>query len=502
MDKYNILIQIPQHRTGVYVIYNPVQKKAYVGEGDVCARLANYLSAICLNEDGSNKNLMEEEKKSFVMLSVIKANYNKDKTDPQGYDKNQSWLKHETIVMYVLRKRGITLYNGNEYGRDNAKRKFLLEPDTNISVDELKTKTLEYLGNEYSQEKWDELFKKVEDELIESLFKPIDSADQIELEDYWKEVIKKSRKDGVKWEIIRNDRECRMVRNKLTKKMLTKHDMETIGIKPIEKEKLEKYISNGDFDRVIFHKFGKYIGQTFPTIFGLKLNDMKNVNLGNFEEKGLEINQERSGQGVCLWALRNFKVEDARKFLAKNKNDKKPRYMIMIYTPSKKYSHSDHLYDEINPRPEESIEEFSERFKNDENIKKLHFPVGYTKEGKYKKKYQPDKVLEIPIGMTPPYINKEGKRSVAFIVSDFRYIDVNYDIKDLEKHFISDTRNELVKAINHSQSTINAELSESREELKKYIHNNGKQNEESDFVSFLVARLEYPYIITLVNEIG
>ena len=55
---------------------------------------------------------------------MINSEYNK-----KIYKKNEAkWIAQETIVMYLFRKYGYELYNGNDSGRDNTgNRDFLIK---------------------------------------------------------------------------------------------------------------------------------------------------------------------------------------------------------------------------------------------------------------------------------------------------------------------------------------------------------------------------------------
>lgn len=518
MGKYNIVIKVPHHRSGVYVIYNPVKNMAYVGEGDVCARLSSHLGSICLGENTSNEQLIQEDEKSFIILSVINSSYNKKDTNTQIRDKDKEWIVHETIVMYVLKKLGIELYNGNSYGQDNEgfNRKCLIDEPLPENPDELKSNVFKYLGIQYDSVYWNGLISDVEQELVNSMFKVIDPDFDGNIKclskGEWKDRIKAICEKDSEWEIIEKDSDCRAVRNKLRKQYLTKNDFDAVGVEPMTTEELNSHIDNGDLDRVVFHKFGKYVGQTLTTIFGLKLNDIKNARLGDL--KGLDIDPSRKDQGVCLWALRNLNVVDVRNNLSESVDDKGPRYMIMLYTSSNdKYKPSEQPFDAINPLLGEPISDFAERFKKNKDLK-THFPAGYVKplydqkdsSAEYRKADRGDEIYEFPSDLVPPFIDKSGKRNVALIVSDIKYVDAHYKaIEDLEDFYVTYDGRKFtgIKPLRHINAKLhndNEDISVVREQLKKYIVSPDSQNSDSDFVSFLVAKLEYPYIVTLVDE--
>lgn len=85
-----IIIEMPQHRSGVYIILNPVKKKAYVGESmDMYFRWVTHIRGIFLKETGSNKNLTNETCQTFEIFPAL--------TVTDGYKKEK-----KAIVMIGL----------------------------------------------------------------------------------------------------------------------------------------------------------------------------------------------------------------------------------------------------------------------------------------------------------------------------------------------------------------------------------------------------------------
>ena len=114
--------------------------------------------------------------------------------------------------------------------------------------------------------------------------------------------------------------------------------------------------------------------------------------------------------------------------------------------------------------------------------------------------------------MVPPIIQKTRKKSVALIVSDIKYIDVKFkNIKEIETMYYSNgktTHNgELVESLSGSQPIMIGNLKwdttsskeKSRNKLIEYIMNPQNRIMDSDFCSFLIAKLEYPYVVNLIN---
>ena len=512
MNRFDILLKIPQHRTGVYVIYNPVTLKAYVGEGDVCARLADHL-----NGRSSNKNLKNEKQKSFIMQSVINSDYIKKTTSASKKDSVASWIVHETSVMFVLRKMGIELYNGNSDGKDNIgyQRSFLY--DCNYPCDNLENTVIEFL-NSYdarSNDDWSSFFESIREELFTNLFSLLYSNKGIKVikpisYNEWLDKLKKIIEDDTDWHLISNSEQKNSVCDTLAHKQLTIDDLALYGLSPMELNDLKSLILNGDLDCVVFHKFGTYVGQTPETIFKIKLHDIANVSIS--EMQGLDISHDKIDSGICFWALRNFNVTVSRKLLLENNPYKKPKYMIMLFTDSFKFVSSDYDYERLNFCFDESIEDFTSRLCNDEEIIDDLFPRGYTLLDRGNKTYKEKEIYSFPSNMVPPIIQKTRKKSVALIVSDIKYIDVKFkNIKEIETMYYSNgktTHNgELVESLSGSQPIMIGNLKwdttsskeKSRNKLIEYIMTPQNRIMDSDFCSFLIAKLEYPYVVNLIN---
>lgn len=76
MNLHQSILEVPNERSGVYAIFNPITKKAYVGEtNDFNRRLTEHITSIYGDENLTNENLNNEEIKSFEIFPVIYSEY-------------------------------------------------------------------------------------------------------------------------------------------------------------------------------------------------------------------------------------------------------------------------------------------------------------------------------------------------------------------------------------------------------------------------------------------
>lgn len=433
-----------------------------------------------------NKKLRNEKEKYFVMLSVINADYYKKRKIKKTQDIERPWIIHETIVMYALRELDIELYNGDEDGKDNAKRSFLINNNT-LAVGERRTTTLNYLNDEAKgvSEDWDDLIDKVKDELINSLFNQLNVYDgesirKLNLEE-WQNRKEELSKD--EWIAAKSEKGIKTICNKLRQKKLTKEDLSSLGIKPISVEGIKTLVDQGYFDRIIFHKFGNYIGESPLKILKIKLNDLKDVTYNSFQ---FLSEKKPDDLKICLWSLQRLPVELTREFLSENNRNKQSRYIVLMYTPSKGDS-SKKDKDDCHPSGYYSVKELKDNKIN------TNFPKSMT-----------------PLVIRKFSGNDRKESSVALILSEINYIVADYpEIKSIYQYYDPIRKGQLHDGnINSNfnkgneksfaRNTLNASMKEGQKDaLIDFLMN--KPTKNTDFTSFLIARLEYPYIITLVN---
>lgn len=559
MELNQSILEMPTERSGVYAIFNPITKKAYVGEtNDFNRRLTEHIIGIYGNGDLTNNNLKKETVKSFEIFPVINSEYNK-----KNYKKNEAyWIAHETVIMYLFRKYGYELYNGNDSGRDNTgDRDFLIKND--VRGEELTYRTIEYLNsknyipsenledenkNDYYIENWEDFINAADSELNENIFKSrfnktmeeFYHLSESERKAIWSDRLKTYKENNNSCIINENNyiEEC----NKLLMQKLSVEDLECCGLKEISVKDFCDMIKDGTLNNVIFSKFGHYLSQSPVTILKSKIYDIKHNKLKDLE---LDINPDCEKKGICFWAVKKLNKIDTRNFFAGS--EKKSRYVIMPYTPSTKYKNKntkDTFFEAtqnigiLNPKAGESIDDFYTRmrskFENDKDFAESNFALGYTSCCN-----NTSITKDFPEKMIPAVIEKESKNSNsnresnsnALLISEFSFLDVSYeDLSEIYKCFYSmlegKNKQELAFSfgiegtksliltkdkINNkeyyktakgssSASIICATLKQDKiTELINYLENNFEKEPDFRTTSFIIAKIEYPYIVSLIN---
>lgn len=325
-----------------------------------------------------------------------------------------------------------------------------------------------------------------------------------------------------------NEKTVNKICNEISKIYLKKNDVKDLSIHPKSKEELLRMLDSNDLEKIAVCKFGNYASQSALTILRTKQYDIMHNTL---EVKGEDISiskREGGDKGICFWAYGRSKTNEYRKYLSFDETDCAPRYLILPYVQSQLYATSksdgakqknkDNL--NFNPEDDESVEDFLERMKKyykegeekarnssfEDRLKYDKFAFGYAwnrrnvnnKKG-IKKHY--------PADMFPAVIRKftcndQGgigdRNSVAFLISEFDYIDVPIDIDKFYEYFTSNTGRVLNKSLKGQNGVSCAKLSD-KEGLKKYLSGCYDDKDDGEIRVFL-ARIEYPYVAALVKD--
>lgn len=519
-----IIVEFPKTRGGVYAAFNLIEKKVYVGEtSDLYRRMCEHIRSMFGLEDSSNKNMLKEDCKTFELFTVKEATYDKSNSD----ETISEWIFHETIYLYLFRKNGFALYNGNEELKDNLgnERDFLY--DKEITLKEMKDKLHSYLLSkdnleDYIETEENELNQRIK-ERFDCTLQELAEANYKKREEIWKDRLKKAGAD-TKLELDTDSsktiRKVYSICRKLARVHLKKNDMASCGLKKITIDDLVKLIEGNEMNRIAFCKFGHYLDQGPTTILKTKICDINNNKLKNLE--GLDINPDRGDNGICFWALKRLNEVTTKIFLSDNGKHKEPRYVIMPYTPSKVYASSadsekatkDKYQAILNPMDGESLGDFYNRMRQEldkiytnepANIAQDMFALGYACD---KKNIQNKRGLKYsyPADMFPEVISKysttgRNSSSVAFLISELSYIDATFkDIKEIYKFFRSAAGADLESTFSGINSKCLAELKEDKKQsLINYLRD-PENHRDTDETSFLIARIEYPYMVALANN--
>lgn len=496
-----IVLKKPSQFGGVYVILNPITKKAYVGETiDMYRRMVEHIRSICGLEYSSNQNIMEEKIKNFLLFALKYDQYEKRRKKEQ---KISDWIVDETIYMYLFRKNGFALYNGTENQKDNAgkSREFLL--NDNVSREELETGIKEYFGDTYFE--LQDVIKQNEEKLNEDIIEWF-GMDLKELasckgtdKKIWVKMLKRSKEKGEVID-INKPRKILQVCRELLQAKLSKHDMQICGLK---EKSLVDLAKSGELNRVVISIFGHYLDQSPMTILSTKIYDIQH-NKQNNDGISKIIPTDRENHGICFWAIKKLPVEHVRKFLSEEETYKGPRYAILPYTKSMNASTLNKFVEgvesKLNRGVDEDMDSFFERMKGYErddtdNIATQKFARGFSFGDK-------EKNLSYPAGMFPEMVSKysnsgNNSSNVALLISELSYAKEYFDAKNLYKYFRSHLK---AGYINEVSNTLKGQCSHCCAELKECdVFLKTTECENGNMTGCLVAKLAYPYIIPLVN---
>ena len=308
MDKHQkqILLEKPNARSGVYIFYNLFEKSAYVGEtSDFYRRFPEHILSHFGDMNASNDRMMQAEYKKFVVFSVIDNLYQKTTEYSDG-----AWLIDETVVMYILREKGVCLYNGKKNGdeySDNLgkKRNFLMD---HVSGN-LKEKVIGLLHDtwELSEEYIERLICQTTDMLTEKFKRifqvTVDTLVQLSeegAEEIWTSLTEDYQKRFPGKAVLLTEENYREECNVMLNKAISISDLKDIGIDAMRVEEFYDLIDQGAFDRFVISKFGNYLDQSTLNILSIKQHDIAHCRLSD-----LRLGTDAEA-GICLWGLRRF----------------------------------------------------------------------------------------------------------------------------------------------------------------------------------------------------
>lgn len=527
-----IIVNKPQRHAGVYAILNILEKQVYIGETiDFYHRIPEHIIGILENSD--NENLLNAQTHNFeifVLLDMVDT-YAKNKKNE--YSQEQLWLFHETLYMYLFRTYGFKLYN--KVGHDNDKRSFLNNSYDNL--DEL------YHGlQKYCQEKnipeeeisKEKILKNGKTPLLflaknqlEKDFKnyynvsisAISTLSHIELQKIWKNRLSTVKKNNLV--AVCTLKNYRSVCNSLFQVKLPVNELAAYGsttspnapdnmaqIKELTLDKFIDLIDKSAFDHCIFSKFGHYITQSPADILQTKLYDLYHNHYNTLNlDKIATIN---NSSNICFWALKRLNLEGTRKNL--QEMEKNSCYVIMPYTTSKNQFKKDNntasiICNKLNKDPHDSWADYCKNLHNEQNNSSIitYYSLDHNKKTRKEK---------IPTSMIPP-IATTSEKIYALLISEFFYLDPQFtdDVQSIYPFFHSIDKKGNIKELvttflrytgkPTSCSHTCAKLKDRNnliEYLKKFntktVKNDSNDKNAGD-TAFLIAKLEYPYIIAL-----
>ncbi len=548
-----IIVHKPETCCGVYAVINPIQKRAYIGESmNLYRRFCEHIRSMLELEESSNHGLMDEIKNvnipvTYEIFQLLFTNYPDKKNTCNTADRQ--WLKDETIYMYLFRKYGFSLYNEQT---DNTGKKRLFLYDDFSSPEQTHKELLNYLESQngncegYGYDSWEDFIQAADRELDEDFKKYFqksinDFMKNPEPQKIWeKRISSENTSANIYYINPLNKKGYKNCYNELSKAWITKRDLQyidEINIQGKTAQDLIKFVQDGLLDRIAICKFGHYLSQSPMTILQTKCFDIKNNILNYRNEEKHEINitstgdSNLSGPGVCFWAFSATDTKTYSDFLSGDSSYQGPRYVIMPYTPSPVYAKSakDDVYtqsreEDWDNRANKTLDDFfkdmTECFKKshgkvqnaasfEELIKNDNFAFGYGYDrGAINKK----EAKEYPNNMFPEIVSKRSKQlknksNNAFLISEISYIDAKInDILELSDFFITHTGKNLRTTLRGQNSRCCAKLiDEKKQAFINFLNDHSrplqKDSEENPHINFIIARLEYPYVIALANNL-
>lgn len=450
--------------SGVYAIVQPKKKKVYVGLAfDFYHRWLSHINSIASGENkGSNDNLVNEPEKEFTILRVWYPETNLDENENQ----HDILLDHETLVMHAFRTMGYKLYNGNKNGEDDLGkgRAHLILPNE-LQEDELWEITKSCLRLEY--ENFDELLTKAEGDVENALKRKFDTYKLTD--ENWRAV-------------LYND-----IINKYLQKALSIEDLQSFGLEEMTKEQIFDMI---DSEKIVYHKFGSYLDQSYQTIIRTKQYDLAHNRMKDIS--GILLEEfENPNAPVCFWSVKRL-GDMSQKFLSDNKTKKCKRYMLMQYTPSQdKANLEPDMVDSLNPHDGESMDDFKERLQNT-----LLDSPRCTWQYYVTPKKSISSVQYYPQNMIPS-INESDEIQYILLISKLYYINAHIeDINAVQQCFESTVRDDenpdkTMANQKMNSAILTSPLDDKRDTLKKLL----TQDIKTGKTLFLAAELSYPYMV-------
>lgn len=495
MDKkYKVIgIHIKKRTSGVYVFMNILKRRVYVGQtSDNSERFEQHLKAMFVNSNegnGTNKKLKQDCE--TIEVEFFDVNNKSDLFD------------YETALMYVCRENGFKLYNGGDDDNDDTgRREKLISDDSNIKWEYCKKNII------YNEKNADENYEEIK-EKFNTWFSDeygindgVANKNDEELECIWKERV----------DLFKTNENYYWVSSvgKINgSKTLTINDMEACGIQGIGIEELFKQYNT---EYAMWSTFGLYIGQGPLTILKTKKHDIQNLELERLNECNdrdfiIKNNEsERNDNGICFWSLKTYGLDFKRNRLACHENGKdlfrEKRLLFLPYTSSNKTVNLDAVSLELEIREDEDLEEYFKRLKNMQKNDNNYFACGYKIEEK-------DGEKDFPENMFPEIVSKytktgRKKGNMAFLISEFYYLK-DIDSKNIRSIKNSDcimTVSDLGddKPISDAYSAAPCHLVKIDSENLVDILKSKKSKKPDNDVAMLVAVLEYPYIVYIVNS--
>ena len=452
--KHHYLIQIPPRKSGIYLILNLLEKKAYVGLAkNFYNRTLDHFKAICNTHDGENttksdkevnenNNLLKERNRNFLHIPIY-SNVN------TNYDLQDI----ETAFMSIIKESGFTLYN--------------------------------YAKSQYS---FPEKLLPIKDELCSSLNQSLhelqlDNIDALaklkEPTATWNTLVIRFGQEEGRFVLTKDegqlyyyDKNYETVWRRLRNFNISKEKLALLGIDWEEKSILK--FPEKSRDLIVISNYGSHNGEAPYDILQKKAADIKEYD-------------------YCYWALKKLNENNFQNLinskLATDSNPQSSIYVLFKTTPSDNSTNNELKPNLESYKTEEQLRnEYEKRIlDNDLDIKNFYYNPTDNNWLHLSSLY--------PI--TSPWSKKPFEsKSVAFKIKNFfvckEYFDVNKDIKAMDKE-------SCIHPFIGKQEDGTYNLGELPVYTGEIHPENLKVSNCSDETQVLFAELEYPYLVIIAH---
>ena len=452
----NYLIEIPNRNNGIYMIFNILEKKVYVGLAEnMLSRTDDHFRAICRNSvRDDNKNLIGEKNKNFIHFAI----YQDDKTVDDEVLRNI-----ESLYIVIMRDCfGFGLYNDD-------KRNIKLEEITLENIEDEKEKRSKALNAKFKKYTSIEL-----DEIKDTVKEELNYKWEIIKETFLKNNTEEKRRFSLTKEsedvtYAENDNEdYKNVLLELTKFIISKESLKIAGIDWDEKSVIDEY-EDLNLDKIaIISNFGSHN-------CGTPYEILKKVDI--------DINNEKVKR--FFWAMKNVNEEDFYKQVSGMEH-----VYVLLKTTASDNSGGKNVAKEL-----DRIIDENQIINRDYESKELNKPDlmhSYKdKDGKWKSLPAKHTYVTIPVWT----IDKDGNvkmgskdegagiKAVAFIIKKVFICKESFDFK------------KVIKSIGLQLGQNGTNIIKNGIPKEKFIEN----TKERDYVECLIAELEDPYVVEISN---
>lgn len=510
---------------------------------------------------GSNDKLINEVDKKFWFyplldnkkqcINFLKKQGNRNTPFSQN-------LYDETIIMYLFRKYGFKLYNALN---DNCRRNFFAEKNIDnfekMTIDFIQDKDNSRTKDEIMEsiKQYDEVVQKALREILgKANFEKSSNIKEyleIDLEKIWN-----NKKTSKKYNLLNPDSDIKKAIKEIAYGYLDSEILEDCGIECIDAKELSDMINEGKlFDTTIFSKVGNYMDQLLSTILALKADDIESYGkcLWSFiglDEKDTRLflqtssNPDNKKESKYIFLTftpsktqsGNMNSEETNPIEGESFADFKKRFKEKFkkdipendsYVTAKSVSIDDENGDTVQLRKElnESLKDMFPIIMNGKNesrafvISKIWALDNYVNDldgiyncywrhtngdsdNGYEKSYRKEQKNERDCFVT--FINHDklltSGNSSSHQCGRIRGLGKNNDTMENFKKATKGLDKKLIKELEKNVTIEDYNAEEVRECLANTILSKDLFDEYSPFKNVLIAKLEYPYIVTLSDK--